>query len=377
MPTAKHRTLALGSVFSCLYRSPDALTKQELSQSVGISLPTVNLALAELDEMGLLAQGPERDSTGGRPAIAYTVDRARTVFIGISVTGHSLRAVVCNLFGEEVGDPVPRRSIAGIGTAAELASAIADAACGLASALEASGSCVAGVGVAVPSAIGSHDGRLLNTKVLHLSDEAVFADDLTKGLPYPAGVFNDANCGALAERFPKADGSSYAYLSLERGVGGAIIVDGVPFDGPRGIAAEFGHICIERGGKRCACGKEGCLEAYCSSNVLSKELGCTLDEFFERVGQGDPDAARILDDYIAHLAQGIQIVRVALGCEVVLGGMLASYLIPYFDRIRDLARTLDPFDDGTAIVRLARDPRMGVPHGAADAMALRFIKEMS
>ena len=377
MPATKRHTQALGSVFSCLFRSEDPLTKQELAQLAGVSLPTVNLALSELDEMGLLALGPERESTGGRRAVTYAITRTNIAFIGISVTGHSMRAIACNLYGEELGDPAPRRSVDSIETVADLSSAIADAACELAKALEQDGVRVAGVGVAVPSAINPSDGRLLNTRVLHLSDEDVFADALVEGVPYPTGVFNDANCGALAQHFPKADGTSYAYLSLERGVGGAIVIDGIPYEGPRGTAAEFGHICIKPGGKRCACGKAGCLEAYCSSNVLSKELHCTLDEFFERVEQRDAQAETILNEYIDNLTQGIQAIRASLGSEIVLGGVLASHLAPYFDKIREQAQAHDPFFDGSPVVKMARGPHTSVLKGAADAMALRFVKEMA
>ncbi len=45
------------------------------------------------------------------------------------------------------------------------------------------------------------------------------------------------------------------------GVGGGLILDGKPWHG-RGGAGEIGHTVIGEGGRRCPCGRRGCLEAY-------------------------------------------------------------------------------------------------------------------
>ncbi|MDX6670814.1 MAG: glucokinase, partial [Solirubrobacteraceae bacterium] len=45
------------------------------------------------------------------------------------------------------------------------------------------------------------------------------------------------------------------------GVGGGLILDGKPWTG-RGAAAEIGHVVVKIGGRRCPCGRRGCMEAY-------------------------------------------------------------------------------------------------------------------
>jgi glucokinase len=46
------------------------------------------------------------------------------------------------------------------------------------------------------------------------------------------------------------------------GVGGALLLDGVVRRGRLGACGEIGHACAAPGGRRCRCGRRGCLEAY-------------------------------------------------------------------------------------------------------------------
>jgi glucokinase len=54
------------------------------------------------------------------------------------------------------------------------------------------------------------------------------------------------------------------------GVGGGLILDGKPWLG-RGAAGEIGHMVVKRGGAKCPCGREGCLEAYAGRKALEAE----------------------------------------------------------------------------------------------------------
>ncbi|MFQ9799181.1 MAG: ROK family protein [Clostridia bacterium] len=50
-------------------------------------------------------------------------------------------------------------------------------------------------------------------------------------------------------------------------------------------AGEFGHNTLIPGGRRCYCGKEGCLDAYCSAKVLSNHTNGNLLEFLTNSGR--------------------------------------------------------------------------------------------
>ena len=84
-------------------------------------------------------------------------------------------------------------------------------------------------------------------------------DGLIAHLRYPVYVENDGTSGGYAEYFLQPEKSSMAYLSLENGVGGAVLLNGAPYFGMHHRSGEFGHMCVEPGGLACACGKNGCM----------------------------------------------------------------------------------------------------------------------
>src|SRR5205823_1737911 len=55
------------------------------------------------------------------------------------------------------------------------------------------------------------------------------------------------------------------------GIGGGLVVSGVLFRGAHGVAAEYGHMTIVPGGRRCACGNRGCWEMYASGRALARD----------------------------------------------------------------------------------------------------------
>jgi glucokinase len=89
----------------------------------------------------------------------------------------------------------------------------------------------------------------------------------------PVVVENDANAAAWAEaRFGAGRGQAYlVILTLGTGLGGGLVIDGELYRGRLGIAAEFGHLTVEPGGRRCGCGSRGCWERYASGRALVRE----------------------------------------------------------------------------------------------------------
>ena len=155
---------------------------------------------------------------------------------------------------------------------------------------------------------------------------------------------NDATSGGYAEWFAQQEKGSIAYLSLEGGVGGAVLIDGVPYTGANGRSGEFGHICVQPGGLPCQCGQHGCLEAYCSSARLSTDLGVTVEQFFAGLEAGNLAYRTLWSDYLRHLAVGLA------------------------------AR--DPFAETADYVRLCHYPKHAVPLGVALHFINQFIEAL-
>jgi predicted NBD/HSP70 family sugar kinase len=184
-------------------------------------------------------------------------------------------------------------------------------------------------------------------------------------------VSNDATSGGYAEWFTQQGQICMAYLFLEIGVGGAVLLNGAPYEGENRRSGEFGHMCVEPGGLPCKCGKCGCLEAYCSTARISDELGITLEEFFEGLELQNPAYLALWQDVLQKLAIGINNIRMALDCDVVLGGFLTQFIEPYLPELKRLAAELNTFESNADYIKLCRYPKRASMLG----VALHFINE--
>lgn len=83
---------------------------------------------------------------------------------------------------------------------------------------------------------------------------------------------NDAKAAALGEMYFGAakDCRNYLFITLGTGLGAGIIVNGNLVYGHDSMAGELGHIIMHRNGRKCGCGRKGCLEQYASATGIVK-----------------------------------------------------------------------------------------------------------
>ncbi len=136
-------------------------------------------------------------------------------------------------------------------------------------------------------------------------------------LGIPVGITNDANAAAIGEmQYGVARGmKNFIMLTLGTGVGSGIVVNGQLVYGCDGFAGELGHVTMVReNGRSCGCGRNGCLEAYCSATGVARTAREFLIESTEEsilrnldsekitsldvslaAAKGDPLAKRVYD----------------------------------------------------------------------------------
>jgi glucokinase len=92
----------------------------------------------------------------------------------------------------------------------------------------------------------------------------------------PAGVDNDANCGAVGEwlygagREAGANFASLLYMTVSTGIGGGWVIGGEVYRGADGMAGEIGHITVDPSGPICVCGRRGCLEVLACGTAIAR-----------------------------------------------------------------------------------------------------------
>lgn len=361
------------NIYQYLYRHRGFCSRQTIAQDMGLSLPTVYQNLTELMDAGLVQYSGEQRSTGGRRAMGLDIVPDARIAIGISITDTRVRLVAADLRLQELC----YRSIK-----QTLTYDMADFSAFLSQELEdfldhhaIDRQKLLGVGFALPGIINADRSAMVMAPTLHIQN--VSLDILRSAIPYPIWVQNDGTCGGHAEWFMRTENgtigrnANLAYLSLENGVGGSLMLGGQLHDGDHLRSGEFGHMRVERNGLPCQCGKNGCLEAYCSARRISDDLNLSPDEFFAALAQGNASYAALWQDMLQHLAIGINNINMALDCDVVLGGFLSEYLEPWLPQLREYVAENNTFAENGDFVHLSLLKSHTVSLGAA----LYFIKQ--
>ncbi len=281
---------------------------------------------------------------------------------GIDLGGTKIQAVIVDEHNDVLGSS--RRATPTSGGPADVAAEIASALRDAAKAAELEGAdgkpSLAGVGVGSPGTIEA--GNVTSARNLP-GWEGTFAlaSTLEGTLGSRVVVGNDVQVATDAE-FKLGAGRPYSSLLgvfWGTGVGGGLILDGRPWTG-RGGAGEIGHVVVVINGARCTCGRLGCMEAYAGRGSMEayvhhmhEEQGRKTDLFklmkehnrtrltsgiWERALQhGDKLAIQTIDRAIEALGAGVASVVNVLDVEgVVVGGGLGVRLgDPYVKRINE------------------------------------------
>ncbi|MCH5233089.1 MAG: ROK family protein [Muribaculaceae bacterium] len=129
---------------------------------------------------------------------------------------------------------------------------------------------IAGIGIGAPGA-NYHTGEIYNAANLNWGERVELAKLVKEKFNLPVAVTNDANAATVGEMiYGAAKGmKDFIMITLGTGVGSGIVSNGELVYGHDGLAGELGHIRIERrNGRKCGCGRIGCLETYCSSTGM-------------------------------------------------------------------------------------------------------------
>lgn len=135
------------------------------------------------------------------------------------------------------------------------------------------------VGVAIPGLVDRFTDRVVSSIELPTAVRDDLHAELMKATGLRFELENDANAAAYGEYKVGAGRGcrDMFYMSIGKGIGGAIIFDGKLWAGVSGLAGEVGHITIDTEGIECVCGNTGCLETVASAPNIVRRAQERLD----------------------------------------------------------------------------------------------------
>jgi predicted NBD/HSP70 family sugar kinase len=351
------RAYNAGVLLNRIWSSDGGVSRADLARQTGLSRSTVSAIVSSLISSGLIAETHVARSRAGRPPIALAFRDDAFGIIGIEMGASHVAAVLCDPRGRVLfkrhsewdteGDPA--------GTLRLIHRFVSEAA------HSAGQRRVIGLGLAVPCPLDSTEPGMLSRRILPAWKDICIGEELFQRHQLPTYVDNDANLGALAERWWGAatDTPCATYIKVATGVGAGHIVDGRLFRGATGIAGEIGHTTVTvNGGHKCRCNLHGCLEAEIGSasivqraregiaageaTRLEDDVNLSLAKVVEAALQGDLFAQKLIDQAGQYLGVAIaNLLNLMNPARVIVGGRLATagdlLLVPLRRAILDRA----------------------------------------
>ena len=171
-------------------------------------------------------------------------------------------------------------------------------------------------------------------------DFALFCKD---NFNLPAKAINDAHAALLGEMVFGV-GKDYqdkrvVMLTLGSGVGGGYYADGTIVANEENDYGRFGHICLEKDGIECTCGKRGCIEMYLSGRAIHRDakiIGIDGPDIFEKYAKGEAKNVEFVEKLRKNLKTSLDLVMEVSPFDVcIIGGGVADWMAEHFASITE------------------------------------------
>jgi len=369
------------AVFQAVHRD-GPISRIDIASRLQLSPAAVTNITGALIERGVVYESRTADATGvGRRAILLEVDYDAALVAGIKISNAGLTCALTNLNAEvlhtethSIASTEPDQVVDAVAQAFKALNSVA-------------GNKIAAIGVNLPGAVDA-DRRTVRTSPLLGWDRVALGDMLEARLGVDVLLENDVNALAHAEAWfgHGREHSDFLVVTMGRGVGLGIVLNGEVYRGPKGGAGEFGHLLIDPHGPVSRYAKRGTLEAYLSDDAIVRDARAHLSAFPEagtaadvaRLAQdGDLDAVAVYEHAGHILGRGLSFLvdlfapsLIVLSGEGMRGG--DALVRPATDEMRRLA-----FGDLADHVEIVVDDwgDDAWARGAAGLAASRFLVE--
>ena len=181
-----------------------------------------------------------------------------------------------------------------------------------------------------------HNGKIVSAP--NISTEPIdFEHYFSSKYSIECKIDNDLKCALLAESSVRADVKNMVLLYIGTGFGSAILSNGAVVRGGHNMAGEIGHIPFRTSNRVCGCGKNDCLELFCSGAALQsrmRELGFEDADLGQMMKSEDKNIKVIVDDFVDGVSHALSTVIALFDPEVIVfGGGVAQNNIQLVDKI--------------------------------------------
>jgi len=321
---ALNEQLLLGHI-----RDRGPCSRADLARLSGLSKPTVSLALATVEQAGLIRAAGQRIGRPGRSALLYEIRPEAGFVLGLDVGAQYIRGALADVAGEVRARASARSHASGGRSRVEELVSLAQGLCVQA------GLTLPDVTQTVIGSPGIYDARrnaMALTGGLPGWDRPAVLVRLREVFGQALVVENDVDAAALAER---AHGhgrevDSFAFVHVGTGIGMGLVIGDQLFRGAHGVAGEIAYMPMTggHGADAADARKRGALEAAASAPAVvraARRAGVrgqvSARRVFTAAARGDERAAAVVAEEAALVARLLCAVVTIVDPElIVLGG---------------------------------------------------------
>ena len=275
------------------------ISRAALAHMTGLSPATVTGITGKLIQEGLVFEKATGDSTGGRPPIMLALNPRGGFVIGIKLMeGHAIGALTdlnATILAKDTIALADKR----VETSVEMLSVLVNRL------VHGSGirkKQLLGVGVGLAGVVDFTHGIVRQNPFFGWRNIEL-GDLLGTRLQVPVFIDNDVNTLTLSERWLNQGQpeDNFILITIGRGIGMGIVINGQVYRGKAGGAGELGHTLVDPNGPLCDCGRRGCLESMVSDRALVAQMSqatgkeiTDLDEVIHLAAAEHADAKSVL-----------------------------------------------------------------------------------
>jgi predicted NBD/HSP70 family sugar kinase len=303
------RAINRSNVLNCV-KSYGQVSRNEIAKITGLSRATISGITAELIKKDLIFEKEVGVSQGGRKPILLSLNPKGGYVIGFKLTENHITGVITDLQAKVIVNDTfscPEHSVEAILPVFDI---------GVKALLKKSKvqkKQLLGVGVGLAGIVDFEKGILRNSPILGWKNIPL-RELLETQIGVPVTIDNDVNTLTLIEQWYGLGlgVENFLTVTIGRGVGLGMVINGQLYRGAHGSSGEFGHTVIDPNGPKCDCGNRGCLEAFIADAGLLREARkilddkeLTIEKLLFKAKQGDERALNVYRYQGNILARGI------------------------------------------------------------------------
>lgn len=256
------------------------VSRKEIAEATGLTAAAVTQICNDFLDIGLIIEcGTMSDNKGaGRRKVKLRINNDYAYIIGVNIESQDTVIVISDMAGnvKAKSNFVTDDSKSIDSFVNEIADSINDMVNELGSGKEK----IIGGCIAVTGEVDREKGSSVHAYGIW-DEEVMLCDMLEEKTGFSYIIENNIDAFSIAEIVYGTGMKNENILVVKwgPGVGCTIIIDNKIYEGRHGRSAELGHFIVEKDGKKCSCGRRGCLETKISYKAMKSKKDFKVEEF--------------------------------------------------------------------------------------------------